>query len=92
VAWLSKDLDEIQMIEDEVRIGMFRVSKEDEVSINLHPLHRGKGYGAKVVSKYTPKGVWAKIVDGNVPSMRLFVENGFKVIDHKENYYILKYE
>ncbi len=84
--WLSTHLDEIQIIGD--RIGMFRIA-DGEVSINLAPEHRGKGIGLKVISK-CPKGLWAKIVNGNVPSMKVFLEAGFKVVDYKENYYVLK--
>lgn len=89
--WLAKNLHtfSIVMVDGE-RMGMFRVTDDKEVSINLAPAARGKGLGAKVL-KRCPKGVWAKIVNGNVPSMRLFLNHGFKIVDYKENYYVLEY-
>ena len=71
------------------KMGMFRIA-DGEVSINLHPSTRGQGIGSKVLRKFCPKGVWAKIVDGNVASMRIFLKNGFEIVDHKDNYYILE--
>lgn len=93
--WLEKHINEIQIVElkqywNFVKAGMFRVSDDKEVSINLHPKFRGQGLGQEVVSKHCPKGVWAKIVDGNEASMKLFLNNGFQVVDHKENYHVLK--
>lgn len=86
--WLSKHLGEIRIATQNERIGMIRITKGNEVSINLHPKFRGKGLGSQVL-KYCPKGVWAKIVDGNVASMRLFLQNGFQIIDHEKSYYVL---
>lgn len=89
--WLAQHLDEIKIIEDlKVLVGMFRVDTDREVSINLHPDFRGMGYGSKILRTYCPKGVWAKIVNGNVASMRIFLANGFKIIGYEQNYYVLK--
>ena len=90
INWLQDHFYEIWIIiNKEKRAGMFRISIDKEVSINLSPKSRGKGIGSKVLKK-CPKGVWAKIVNGNVASMRLFLNNGFKIVDYKENYYVLK--
>lgn len=91
VRWLRDHVDEMKIVMvGTKKAGMFRVNKDKEVSINLHPKFRGKGYGSKIVSEFCPKGVWAKIVNGNVASMRLFLENGFEVTGYENNYYVLK--
>lgn len=88
--WLKKHLEEILIVEElDQRAGMFRISEDFEVSINLSPQFRGRGLGRKIM-QFCPKGVWAKIVNGNVPSMRLFLGSGFHIIDYKENYYFLQ--
>lgn len=87
--WLKGHLHEIAIIEkDNKRAGMFRIDDNKEVSINLHPNFRGQGLGKEVMA-FCPKGVWAKIVNGNVPSMKLFLESGFKIIGYEQNYYVL---
>ncbi len=89
LAWLGKHLGEIQIVMVKgKRLGMFRIANK-EVSINLSPEARGKGLGSKVLKK-CPKGVWAKIVHGNVPSMRIFIKNGFEIVGHERNYYVLE--
>jgi RimJ/RimL family protein N-acetyltransferase len=90
LAWLKKHLNEIQIAMDKgKRIGMFRIYNK-EVSINIDPKYRGKGYGDKILKAGLIPGLWAKIVDGNVASMRLFLTNGFMVTDYKRGYYVLK--
>lgn len=86
----KKHLNEFSIIiEKGQRLGMFRVAK-GEVSINLDPVCRGRGIGNKVLKKFCPKGVWAKIVNGNVPSMKIFLNNGFKITGYIDNYYVLE--
>ena len=90
IAWLDENLSTIQIVLlHGKRAGMLRVTKEDEVSINIDPEFRGMGVGTKAM-KYCPKNVWAKIVDGNVASMNLFIKSGFKIVDHQNNYYVLQ--
>lgn len=89
IKWLSKNLHTFQIVEvDKKPAGMLRVTDDMEVSINLHPDFRGQGLGTKVMKK-CPRKVWAKIVDGNTPSMKLFTNSGFRIIDHIKNYYVL---
>lgn len=88
--WLESNIGSIFIVTQRGwKIGMFRIAN-GEVSINIHPTARGQGIGSKVLKRFCPKGVWAKIVDGNVASMKLFLNNGFKIVDHKDNYYILE--
>lgn len=88
--WLKNHLDEIQIVmEGRHKIGMFRVNMDKEVSINLHPSFRGQGFGQKVLEN-CPKGVWAKIVAGNIASLNLFMHNGFKIVDYLNDLYYLE--
>lgn len=88
--WLKDNVGGIFIITERgVRLGMFRIA-QSEVSINLSPICRGRGIGSKVLKKFCPRGVWAKIVNGNVASMRIFLSNGFQIVDYKENYYVLE--
>lgn len=90
--WLEKNLDTISIVEDKFgeRLGMLRITNDNEISINIAPEHRGKGLGGKILEAFCLKGVWAKIVNGNVPSMRIFLNNGFQITGYKKNYYVLK--
>ena len=94
--WLDKHLDEITIIKlGDEDIGNVRLYN-DEIAINLSPKYRGKGYGVDIINRYKYGGLKAKIVCGNVASMRVFIKCGFNVIGYaskdKVNYYILKYE
>jgi len=90
IKWLKDHSQEINIVmKGRNRIGMFRVAYDKEVSINLHPRYRGKGYGQKVL-EWCPKGVWAKIVQENIASMNLFMSNGFKIIRYDNGIYYLE--
>jgi len=94
LVWLKDNVQYTYMIEtDSVACGDIRI-KDGEVAIKIHEDYRGKGISTQVLKNVCEKFdvLTAKIVDGNVPSMRLFQKCGFKVVDHKDNYYILKYE
>lgn len=83
--WLEKNVGSIKIAYETEPIGMLRVSN-GEISINIAKKYRGKGFGLKML-----KGVkgYAKIVDGNVASLNLFLKAGFKVKSHIKNYYVL---
>jgi RimJ/RimL family protein N-acetyltransferase len=88
--WLKENLHTLKIIEEDKPVGMLRVTDDKEVSINISPECRGQGLGGKILAAYCPKKVWAKIVNGNVPSMRIFLANGFKIVDYEKNYYVLE--
>jgi RimJ/RimL family protein N-acetyltransferase len=96
IKWLEKNLDNIFILNDGTGdIGDVRLD-EKYIAIKLAPEARGKGYGATAINHFKYPGVLAKIVDGNVASMKTFINCGFNVIAHDiENdigYYTLKYE
>lgn len=92
--WLKDNVQYTYIIEySGDACGDIRV-KDKEVAIKIHEAFRGMGISTEVLMNVVEKYDYllAKIVDGNVPSMRLFQKCGFKVVDHKDNYYILTYE
>ncbi len=87
--WLDSHLHEIQIIEvmrywNWRRVGMIRMSEDREVSINVHWKFRGIGIAYAVLSTYCPNNVWAKIVEGNQASYRLFTGCGFVPTSQEE--------
>lgn len=68
----------------------FDVKEEIEVSIRLDPEYRGRGIGTHavkmgcaMVQPKHKKNMVARIVDGNIASMNVFIHNGFKFVDYK---------
>ena len=92
--WLEKHLDEIFIIEDGgIPLGDIRL-EGDTIAIKLSPESRGRGVGraAIVLAQEMRTEMTAHIVNGNVPSMRLFLGTGFKIVDYCEDgYYILRW-
>lgn len=70
-------------------VGAFRINGL-EVSIWISRRFRGKQIALKTLNQIKFKGMIARIVDGNIASMRTFVKAGFIPKDHKDNYYILE--
>ena len=94
LVWLKDNVQYTFMIEyDGEACGDIRI-KDNEVAIKILYKYRGMGISTEVLKNVCEKNdfLTAKIVDGNVPSMRLFQKCGFKVVDHEDNYYILHYE
>jgi RimJ/RimL family protein N-acetyltransferase len=98
--WLKNHLRYICVIEYfDLPVGSVRV-EHNEISIMLDEDYRGRGIAYEALESVKRNGLIAKIVDGNVASMRLFIKGGFKPIKHKQTmrdgkligYYILKYE
>jgi RimJ/RimL family protein N-acetyltransferase len=92
--WLEKRLEKPGMniiMLDEIPVGdvRFDYGDETEISIKLVPEFRGQGIARRVIGMCLGKLV-AYIVDGNIPSMRTFLANGFKPVEYikgKKNYY-----
>ncbi len=80
--WLAKNLKGIYIIGD--NYGDVRVSG-NEVAIKLAPEHRGKGYGLDALRAMDARydNLIAKIVDGNISSMRLFIKAKYRPVAHK---------
>lgn len=87
IKWLSKNLQYFKVIND--RQGAIRVQNK-EVSIWVDRAFRENGLATEAVKKVSKHGMTAKIVDGNVSSMRCFIKCGYIPVSHEYNYYILQ--
>lgn len=85
--WLEEHLGEFQVMGN--NIGAIRI-EDNEISIWIAKEHRGKGIASYILRLVSRIGMKAKIVDGNIASMRCFINASFKPIDHKDNYYIFQ--
>lgn len=87
--WMEKHVHEITIIlADGMPVGDVRI-EENEISIKLLPAFRGKGIGGQAIKELSRKGQVAKIVEGNIGSMRIFVQNGFNFTGYEKGYYTL---
>lgn len=95
-SWLEKTLSnsqvELFIIHRDQPVGDIRFDIKDdiEVSIRLDPQYRGQGIGTEAIKlgcrmiqpKYK-QDLIARIVEGNIASMNVFVRNGFKFVDYE---------
>lgn len=94
--WLERNLKHITIIKDtENDIGDVRI-KDGFIHIKLFPEYRGKGYGTEAIMRYRSPGMMTQVVGTNIPSLRMFIKCGFKLIKYGMRrdtfYYILRYE
>jgi RimJ/RimL family protein N-acetyltransferase len=76
-------------------IGDLRLNhgQETEVSIRLDKAYRGNGLATRVVGMVRDENLMAKIVTHNLPSLRVFLANGYKLQEYVIGpvaYYILR--
>ena len=94
--WVKKHLKEIQIIGFEyepltyVTVGSVRINPE--IAIVIDKKYRGKNIAYRVLKSIIKPGMIARIVEGNISSMRLFVRLGFSPVEYKKGYYIFKQE
>ena len=88
--WLEKNIIFFQIIETDSgrRIGAIRIFG-NEISIWIERNFWGLGVATQTIKKVASKGMFAKIVNGNIGSFRAFIEAGFKPVAYKENFYML---
>lgn len=85
--WLKDNIHLFLIINDSA--GAIR-RENGEISVWIDRSMRGKGLAVKAIRRVSKKGDWAKIVDGNIASMRCFIKAGFLPATHKGGYYIFK--
>lgn len=93
--WFEKSLNNssrvilIALDEECKKLGMVRFDAEGdcaEISVNLHPEHRGKGLGTLILRKasdlyldnFPHLRITAKIKKSNIPSFKAFTKAGYK--------------
>ncbi len=81
--------------ENRESIGVVRV-QDNEISIWIDRKFWGLGVATKVIKQIAKKGMTAKIVEGNIRSMRAFIKAGFVPVSYNStanystNYYTFK--
>lgn len=79
--WLADNLAYFQVIQGSNNtIGAVRI-KDNEVSIWIDRTFRGQGIAAYILEQISEPGMIAKIVEGNISSMKAFIKAGFKPIN-----------
>lgn len=68
----------------------FDGGRETEISIRLLPQFRQKGIATAIVRTLSFPGMMAKVVEGNIPSLNVFVTSGYKFRSYKDGAYILE--
>ena len=87
--WCEKNLKKTQIITDGILpLGDIRIDN-GEVAIKIDKRYRNQGIGTLALQKIQEK-LTAKIVEGNIPSMRLFIGAGFKPVSYRKGVYIFK--
>ena len=88
-AWLKDHLDGFFIIEndDGVRCGAVRIHN-NEVSFWVDRSMWGKGIATWVLIHVTYPGLFGKIVDGNLASMRCFIRAGYEPVSYHDGYSI----
>lgn len=96
--FLEKNIQYFQVIEDGGtimrRVGAIRV-QDNEVSIWVDAKFREMGYATSAIKKVRKDRMTAKIVTGNLPSLRAFIRAGFMPVELKEvplQHYIFKFK
>lgn len=88
--WLENNLQYFQIIESIYgRTGAVRI-QDNEISIWVDEQFRGQGVATYILEMVAELKMTAKIVEGNISSMKCFIRAGFEPIDYKENYYIFQ--
>lgn len=88
--WLEKNVQYFRIIEDMgVACGAMRI-QDKEISVWIDREVWGVGYARDAINKVAKKGYTAKIVEGHIKSMRLFIKCGFKPISYQHGYYIFQ--
>lgn len=92
LAWLKRKIKEgkmkIWIMED---VGNVRI-ENNEIALAIDTQYQGLGIAAMAIKDFSRPGMLAKIVEGNIASMRLFIKCGYKPIAYnsKKHFYIFQ--
>jgi len=87
--WLKDNIDQFQIIADNQELcGAIRIN-HTEISIWIDRKYRNKGVATFFLRQVIQPGMYAKIVSGNIGSMRAFIKAGLKPISYYNNSYYL---
>ena len=72
-------------------IGDVRIDR-NEISIRIISSFQGKKVGTKTIKTFTKHGMTAKIVEGNIKSMRTFIKCGYRPTEYAKGVYTFEYD
>lgn len=90
--WMKKNILFFQVIDGSAgRVGAIRIFG-NELSIWIDRHYWGLGIATEVIKRVSKPGMYAKIVDGNVASLRAFTKAGYLPVSHSaiDKYYLLQ--
>lgn len=90
--WLEENIQFFQVIysgSELVRYGAIRI-RGMEISIWIDREFWHMGIASYILEQVSEVGMTAKVVEGNVGSMRAFINAGFKPVSYHNNYYIFQ--
>jgi len=90
-AYLENNLQHFQVIEDNAGepVGVLRI-RDNEVSIWIDKQCWSRGVATYILQHQCDRNMFAKIVEGNIASMRCFIRAGFLPKSFQDNYYIFQ--
>jgi hypothetical protein len=92
--WLKNNVQFFQVIEDifdgcaVIKLGAIRV-QDDEISIWVSRENRNERVATDILKLVSYSGMKAKIVQGNIASLRAFIAAGFSPVEFIDNKYYL---
>ena len=90
VNWLKDNIQYFRIIlEKDKVLGAVRV-KDNEISIWIDKAFWGQGLATKIIKKVSKKGFTAKIVVGNIASMRCFIKAEYLPVSYQDGYFIFQ--
>lgn len=90
--YIEENLRFFQIIQSEsekIVYGAVRI-QHGEISIWIDREFRGLGIASYILEQVSEEGMEARIVEGNVASMRAFINADFKPVSHHDGYYIFR--
>ena len=91
IKWLKNNINYFQIILlNDVICGAVRV-QDCEISIWVDRVFWGKGIATKTILMVSDSGFIAKIVAGNIASMKTFIKAGYLPVSYQDGYFIFQY-
>lgn|SRR3990167_3766689 len=87
VRWLEKNIQYFRVIDG--LIGAVRI-QDNEISLWIDRSFWGQGLATQVIKLVSKPGMVAKIVAGNIGSLKAFIRAGYEPVSYQNGYYIFQ--
>ncbi len=93
IEWLKDKIQHFQVIQEGSQLFGAIAIRENELSIWIDRKYWGQGIATQIIRKVRVDKMVAKVVNGNIGSMRAFIKAGFLPVKYDEayNYYLMQY-